>query len=53
MTLLLPLLAALQSQPGQEGGFWFPVQASNHAPFYDWVFFFILIVSAVFLLAAL
>ena len=51
MTLLLPLLSALQSQPGQEGGFWFPVQASNHAPFYDWVFFFILIVSAVFLLA--
>ena len=50
MTLLLPVFAAFQSQPGQEGGFWFPVQASNHAERYDWVFFYILIVCGIFLL---
>ena len=41
------LVTAVLAQSGG-GGFWFPTQASRHAPEVDWIFDFILWVSTIF-----
>src|SRR5512141_519972 len=45
--IALPLLAAAVGQSDQ-GSFWFPAQASRYAPEVDFLFNFILWISAVF-----